>query len=162
MVTMVSAESSQGFPPIPAICQEVDFTRDGEPEALKHLFNQLDFGPKRAASLGAFGMIEFGTEGQEEVLIEESKEDPLVAKDMGFSSPVFMPATSGDLLARLLGNGVIHDKKEDRMGFDAQMTKELGQSDLCNLLHGPDAFSKESSKAGQRSAEKGMSEGLNH
>jgi hypothetical protein len=162
MVTTLSAESSQGFPPIPAICQKVDFTGDREPEPLKHLFNQLDFGSKGTTSLGSFGMIEFGPVGQKEVLIKESKEDPLVAKDMGFSSPILMPATSGHRLACLFGNGVIHDKKEDGVGFDPQMTKELRQSDLCNFLHGPDVFSKESSKTAKRSAKKGMSEGLNH
>lgn len=73
MVTTLSAESSQGFSPIPAICQDVDFTRDREPEAVKHLFNQLDFGSKRTTSFGTFGMIEFGPEGQKEVLIEEGK-----------------------------------------------------------------------------------------
>ena len=118
MVPTLSAESSQGFPPIPAISQEVDFTGNREPQTLNHLFNQLDFGPKRATSLSAFGMIEFGPEGQEEILIEESQEDPLVAEDMRFLSPLFMPATSGHLFACLLGNGVIHDKKEDRMVFD--------------------------------------------
>jgi len=113
MVTTLPTELGQGLPPIPAICQDVDFTRDREPEALKHLSNQMDFGSKRTTSFGAFGMIEFGPEGQKEVLVEESQEDPLVAKDMGFSRPIFMPATSGHLLACLLGNGVIHDNKED-------------------------------------------------
>lgn len=147
MVTPCSTELSQRLSPIPAICQKIDFTGDREAKSLKHLFDQEDFGSKRAASFGPFRVIEVGPEGQKEVFIEESKEDPLVAKDMGFVGSLFMPGTSGHLLACLLGNGVIHDKKEDRMGFDPQLMEELGQSDLCDLFHGPDILSQESSKA---------------
>ena len=92
-------------------------------------------------------MIEVGPEGQKEVLIEESKEDPLVAKDMGFVCALFMPGAAGHLLTCLLSNGIIHDKKKDRMGFDPQMMEELGQSDLCDLFHDPDILSQEPSKA---------------
>jgi hypothetical protein len=147
MATPCSTELGQRLSPIPAICQKIDFTGDREAKSLKHLFDQEDFGSKRAASFGPFRVIEVGPEGQKEVLIKEGEQDPLVAKDMGFVCPLFMPGTSGHLLACLLGNGVIHDKKEDRMGFDPQMMEELGQSDLCNLFHGPDILSQESSKA---------------
>jgi hypothetical protein len=147
IVTPCSTELSQRFSPIPAICQKIDFTGDREAKSLKHLFDQEDFGSKRAASFGPFRVIEVGPEGQKEVLIEESKEDPLVAKDMGFVGSLFMPGTSGHLLACLLGNGVIHDEKKNRIGFDPQLIEELGQSDLCNLFHGPDILSQESSKA---------------
>jgi len=126
MVTSCSTELSQRFSPIPAICQKVDFTGHREAKRLKHLFDQEDFGSKRAASLGSFRMIEVGPERQKKVLIEEGKQDPLVAKDMGFVGSLFMPGTSGHLLACLLGNGVIHNKKEDRMGIDPQMMEELG------------------------------------
>ena len=147
MVTIRSTELSQRFSPIPAICQKIDFTRDREAKALKHLLDQGDFGAKRAASLDAFRVIEFGPEGQKEVLIKESKQDPLVAKDMGFACSLFMPGTSGHLPTCLFSNGVIHDKKENRMGFDPQMMEELGQSDLCDFFHGPDIGSKESGEA---------------
>jgi hypothetical protein len=70
-----------------------------------------------------------------------------MAKDVGFVCSFFMPGAAWHLLACLLGNGVIHDKKEDRMGFDPQMIEELGQSDLRDLFHGPDILSQESSKA---------------
>lgn len=126
MVTMLSADLSQWLRPIPSICQKIDFTRDRETETLKYLFGQGDFGLERAASFASFEVIEFGPKGQKEVLIKESKKDPLVAKDMGFARPVFMPGTSWNLLSRLLGNGVIHDKKEYRMGFDPQIMEELG------------------------------------
>jgi len=69
------------------------------------------------------------------------------SKSPGFACPFFMPGTSGHLSACLFGNGVIHDKKEDRMGVDSQMMEELGQSDLCDLFHGPDILSEESCEA---------------
>jgi hypothetical protein len=58
-----------------------------------------------------------------------------------------MPGAAGHPLTCFLGNGVIHDKKKDRMGFDPQMMEELGQSDLRDLFHGPDILPQESSKA---------------
>jgi hypothetical protein len=92
-------------------------------------------------------VIEFGPERQKKVLIEESKEHPLVAKDMRFTSAIFMPGTTGHLSACLWGKGVIHDEKENTMGFDPQMMEELGQSDLCDLFNSPDISSEESGKA---------------
>jgi hypothetical protein len=147
MVTPGATELSQRLSPIPAICQKIDFTGDWEAKRLKHLFDQEDFGSKRAASFGPFRVIQMSPEGQKEVLIKESKEDPLMAKDMGFVCSLFMPGATGHRLTCLLSNGVIHDKKEDRMGFDPQMMEELGQSDLRDLFHGPDILSQESSKA---------------
>jgi hypothetical protein len=147
MITPCSTELSQRLSPIPPVCQKIDFTGDWEAKCLKHFFDQEDFSSKRAASLGPFRVIEVSPEGQKKILIEESKEDPLVAKDVGFVCSFFMPGTAGHLSACLLGNGIIHDKKEDRMGFDPQMMEELGQSDLRNLFHGPDILSQESSKA---------------
>ena len=162
MVTPCSTELSQRLSPIPAICQKIDFTGDREAKRLKHLFDQEDFGSKRAASFGPFRVIEVGPEGQKEVSIKEGKQDPLVAKDMGFVCSLFMPGTSGHLPACLLSNGIIHDKKEGRMGFDPQMMEELRQSDLCDLFHGPHILSEEPGEAGERSAKKGIGKGLNH
>jgi hypothetical protein len=147
MIPLCSTELSQRLSPIPPVCQKIDFTGDWETKRLKHLFDQEDFGSKRAASLGPFRVIEVSPERQKEVLIKESQEDPLVSKDVGLVGSLFMPGAAGHLLACLLGNGVIDDKKEDRMGFDPQMMEELGQSDLCDLFHGPDILSQESSKA---------------
>jgi hypothetical protein len=118
MVTTLSAELSQGFSPIPAICQKIDLTGTREAKLLKHLFDQSDFGLKGTAPLGSFGVIELGPERQKKVLIEESKQNPLVAKDVRFTSPLFMPGASGHLSACLLGKGIVHDEKENRMGFD--------------------------------------------
>jgi hypothetical protein len=161
MVTPCSTELSQRLSPIPAICQKIDFTGDREAKRLKHLFDQEDFGSKRAASFGPFRVIEVGPEGQKEVSIKEGKQDPLVAKDMGFVCSLFMPGTSGHLPACLLSNGIIHDNKEGRMGFDPQMMEELRQSDLCDLFHGPHILSEEPGEAGERSAKKGIGKGLN-
>jgi len=147
MITPCSTEMSQRFSPIPAVCQKIDFTGEWEAKRLKHLFDQVNFGSKRATSFSPFRVIEMSPEGQKEVLIKESKEDPLVAKNVGFVCSLFMPGASGHRRACLLSNGVIHDKKEDRMGFDPQMMEELGQSGLCDLFHGPDILSQESSKA---------------
>jgi len=162
MVTPCSTELSQRLSPIPAICQKIDFTGDREAKRLKHLFDQENFGSKRAASFGPVRVIEVGPEGQKEVSIKEGKQDPLVAKDMGFVCSLFMPGTSGHLPACLLSNGIIHDNKEGRMGFDPQMMEELRQSDLCDLFHGPHILSEEPGEAGQRSAKKGIGKGLNH
>jgi hypothetical protein len=147
MITPCSTQLGQRLSPIPPVCQKIDVTGDREMKRLKHLFDQEDFGSKRAASFGPFRVIEVSPEGQKKILIKESKEDPLVAKDVRFVCSLFMPGTAGHLLACLLGNGVIHDKKEDRMGFDPQMTEELGQSDFSDLFHSPDILSQEPSKA---------------
>jgi hypothetical protein len=160
MVTPGSTELSQRLSPIPAICQKIDFTGGWKAKGLKHLFDQEDFGSKRAASLGSFRVIEMGPEGQKEVSIQESKQDPLVTKDMGSTGSVFMPGASGHLLTCLLDQSVIHDKKESRMGFDPQMMEELGQSDLCDLFHGPDVLSEEPCEAGKRPVKKGLGQGL--
>jgi len=162
MVTRSSTELSQGLSPIPAICQKIDFTGNRKAKRLKHLFDQKNFSSKRAAPLGSFRVIEMGPEWQKEVSIQESKQDPLVTKDMGSTGSVFMPGTSGHLLTCLLDQGVIHDKKESRMAFDPQMIEELGQSNLCDFFHGPDVLSEESCETGKRSVKKGVCKGLDH
>jgi hypothetical protein len=125
MVTILSTKLSQWLSPIPTVCEKIDFTGDRETKGLKHSFDLGDFGLEMAAPFASFGVIEFSPEGQKEVLIKESKEDPLMAKGMGPVSPVFMPGTTRHLLARLLCNGVIHDKEQNRMLLDSQGVKEL-------------------------------------
>jgi hypothetical protein len=147
MIPSFSTTLSQGFPPIPAVCQKIDLAGDWEMKLLKHLFNQVNFGSKRAASFSSFRVIKVGPEGQQEVFVEKRKEDPLVAKDMGSRCSIFMPGTSRHLSACLFGNGVIHDDKEDRMGVDSQMMKEFRQGALCDLFHRPNILSEESRKA---------------
>src|SRR4030042_2571817 len=99
-------------------------------------------------------MIEFGPERQKKVLIEQGREDPLVAKDIGFLSMISMPGTSWNLFACLLDDRVIHDKKEHGMGFNPQAMEELFQSGIGHFLQGPDVLSEESGEAGQRAGKK--------
>jgi hypothetical protein len=108
-------------------------------------------------------MIELDPKGQEKIFIKQGRKHPLVTKDIGhILSMIFLPRASWNLLATLLGNGIIDDKKEDRVGFDAQGMKELFQSNFCNLFEGPDVLSQESGEAGNRTVQKGIGKGLNH
>jgi hypothetical protein len=75
---------------------------------------------------------------------------------------IFIPGKSGILLACLLGNGGIHKKKEDGMGFDSQGMEELIQSGLCDLLHGPDVLSQKSGETAKRLVQKARGKGLHH
>ena len=154
MVTILSTEQSQFFCPIPTIYQKVDFTGDRESKGLEHPFSHGDLALERATSFGSFRMIEFGPEGQKKLFIEQSKEDPLVAKDISFLSMISMPGTSWNLFATLLADRIIHDNKEHGMGFNPQGMKELLQGGLGHLLQGPDVLSEESSEAGQRAVKK--------
>jgi len=149
MIATRPTDFDQCFRPVPTIGQHVEFTRDRESKLFKDSFRQVNLRLEVTTSLGRFRVIEFGPEGEKKVLIEQSKEDPLVAKDIGFLSMISVPGTSGNLFSCLLGNRVIHDKKDDGMGFDPQGMEELFQSGLGHFLHGPDVLSKESGEAGQ-------------
>jgi hypothetical protein len=107
-------------------------------------------------------MIEFRPERQKKVFIEKGQQDPLMAKNIALPSMILMPGASWNLLSSLFGNRIIHENKEDRMLFDLQFLEEVIQGNLGNLLHGPDVLSQESSKAGERSVQKGPAERLNH
>ena len=86
-----------------------------------------------------------------------------MAKDIGhILSVIFMPSTPGNFLACLLDQGVIDNKKEDRLAFDSQRIEELVQGGLDNLFHGPDVLPQESGETGEGSVEKGTGKGLNH
>jgi len=154
MVTILPTNLSQLFCPIPAIRQKIDFTRDRESKGLEHLFGHGDLGLERATPLRSFRMIEFGPEGQKKVLIEQSRKDPLVAKNVDLLSMISMPSTSWNLFATLLNDRVIHDKKQDGMSFDLQGMEELFQGGLGHFLQGPDVLSKESGETGQRAMKK--------
>jgi hypothetical protein len=154
MVTVRSTNLSQLLCPIPTIGQKIDFTGDRKPKDLERLFDHGNLGLKWTPSPRSLRMIEFGPEGQKEVLVEQGEEDPLVTKDVSLLSMISMPGTSGNLFTCLLKDCVIHDKKEHRMGFDPQGMEELLQGDLSHLLHGPDILSKESGEAGKRPMKK--------
>ena len=73
-----------------------------------------------------------------------------------------MPSTPGDFLSCFWNQGVIDNKKEDRLGFDSQDVKELFQSDLDHFLCSPNVLSQESGEAGKGSVQEGKAKGLNH
>ena len=71
-----------------------------------------------------------------------------MAKDIGHVlSMVFMPATSWDMVAGLVNERIIDDKKENRSGRKSPNMEELIQRCLGHLLHGPTVLSKKSGKA---------------
>jgi len=108
-------------------------------------------------------MIEFGPKGQKKISIKQGRKYPLVAKDIGhILSMIFVPGAPWNLFATLLGKGIIDNKEENRVGFDAQDMKELLQSNFCNLFEGPEVLSRESGEAGERAVQKGIGKGLNH
>jgi hypothetical protein len=154
MVTVLSTNLSQLLRPIPTIGQKIDLARDRELKGLERLFDHGNLRLKWTPSLRPLRMIEFGPKGKKKVLIEQGKEDPLVAKDISLLSMISMPSASWNLFATLLNDRVIHDKEEHAMGFDPQGMEELLQGDPSHLLHGPDILSKESGETGKRPMKK--------
>ena len=76
----------------------------------------------------------------------------MVAKDVGqVLGMVFMPSTSRDLLAGFLHEGIIHQKKEDRVGFDAEGMKETLPGDFPNFLPCPGVISQKAGETGEGS-----------
>ena len=163
MIATLSTDLSQRFGPVPAIGQDIELTRDRQYKGSDDLLSQGDFGLKWAATPRTFRMIELGPQGQKKIFVEQGREDPLMAKDIGHVlGMILMPTTARNLLACLFNKGVIHDKKQDIAGSDPQCLEELMQSGLRDLLHSPKIFSQESSEAGERSAQERMSKGLHH
>ena len=128
-------------------------------ESLDNPLGHRNLGLKASTSLRPFRMIEPSAMGQEKIFIKQGRKHPLVAKDIGhILSMIFVPRATRNLLATLLGNGIIDDKKEHRVGFDSQGMKELFQSNFCNLFESPNVLSQESGEAGNRAVHKGMGE----
>ena len=163
MVTVLPTTLSQFFRPIPTVHQNIEFARDRKSKGSDDPFGQSDLGLKASTTPRPFRVIELGPKGQEKIFIKQGRKHPLVAKDIShILSMIFVPRASWNLLATLLSNGIINDKKEDRVGFDAQGIKELLQSDLCNLFEGPDVLSQETGETGERAVQEGIGKGLNH
>jgi len=163
MITRLSTDPSQRFGPVPAIGQDIELTRNRQDKGTDNLLSQGDFGMKWAATPRPFGMIQLGLQRQEKLLAEQGREDPLMAKDIGHVlSMILMPTTAGNLLASLLSQRVIHDKKDNISDRNPQRLKELIQGDLRALLHSPNAFSQEAREAAERSAQERASQGLHH
>jgi hypothetical protein len=87
-----------------------------------------------------------------------------MAKDIGHVlSMILMPSTAGNLLAGLLGQRVIHDKKDNVSDCNPQRLKEFKQSSLGDLLCRPFVLSQESSKAAKGSTQDRMlNQGADH
>src|SRR4030043_2349059 len=163
MIATLSTDLSQRFGPVPAIGQDIELTMDRQRKGSDDLLSQGDFGLKGAATPHPFRMIELGPQGEKRIFVEQGREDPLMAKDIGHVlGMILMPTTARNLLACLFNKGVIHDKKDNIPGSDPQRLEELMQSGLRDLLHSPKVFSQKSSKAGERSPEDRMSRGLHH
>jgi len=132
-------------------------------ETLKHPYGQSDFGSEATAAFGPLGVIESSSEGQKSVFIEQSRQNPLVAEDIRqVLGMILIPSTTGNLLSRFFEDRIIQEEKDDRAGFNPKGMEEFLQSNLQDLIHGPRIFSQEASEAGERSAEKGAGQGLDH
>jgi len=163
MIATLSTDQNQRFGPVPAIGQDIELTRDRQCKGFDDIFGQGDFGLKGTTSSRPFRMIELGPQGQKKIFEEQSRKHPLVAKDIGHVlGMILMPSTAGNLLPCLFNKAVIHDKKEDIPGRDLQRLEELTKSDLRNLSHSPNAFSQESSEAGEGAAQERTGKGLYH
>jgi len=162
MVATPSTDPNQGFGPIPAISQHIEFTGDWQSKDSDDLLGQDDFALKGTTPSRPFRMIKLGPQGQKKLLVEQGRQNPLVAKAAGLLGMVPMPTTARDLLACLFNQAVIHDKKEDIPGRDPQRLEELTQGDLPNLLRRPNTLSQESSKTRERSPQERMGHRLYH
>ncbi len=163
MVTQLPTDLNQLLGPIPAVGQEIELAGHGKFEILKHLLGHAYFGLKATASLDLLGMIEPSPEGQERGFIEQSREHPLMAKDVGqILGMIFIPGTPWNLFARFFHDRIIQEKKEERTGLNPQGVKELMQSRLQDLLHRPGVLSQKTGETGKRSLQEGTTKGLNH
>jgi len=149
MVSPLPADFYQFLSPIPAVGQDVEFTGDGKLKVLDHFLCHRDFGLEAAASFDSSGVVEFSPEREKRGFIEEGRQHPLVAKEIGqVLGMVFMPGASGDLLAGLFHEGIIHQKKEGGVSFDPEGVEEAGKGDRKNFLHCPGIFSQETGETG--------------
>jgi len=162
MVSALPADFYQLLRPIPAVGQDIEFTGNGKLKVLDHLLGHRDFSLETAAAFGPSGVIELCPEGEERSFIEQGGQHPLVAKEIGqVLGMVFMPGTSRDLLAGLLHEGIVHQKKEGRVGFNPEGLEEAHKGDRKNFLHRPGIFSQKASKTGEGALQEGAAEGSN-
>jgi len=162
MISLLTTGLSEIFRPIPSIRQEIDFTRDGELKLSQDLFSHGHFGLKPSTTLRPFRVVEVGPKGKEKVFIQQSRKDPLMSEDVGqILGMIFMPATSGDLFAGLLGQGIIDQEKEDRIRFDLKGTEKMFQGGFDQLFLVPDIGDQKPGKTGQGSLPSRLDKGLN-
>jgi len=68
---------------VPAIGQNVELAGHGQAQDLKDLLGQVDLGVETSAFFDSLGMVEPGPQGQDRLFIEECRQNPLVAEDIG-------------------------------------------------------------------------------
>jgi len=152
MIATLSTDLSQRFGPVPAIGQDINLARNRQDKGSDDLLSQGNLCAKWTAPPRAFRMIQLSPQRQKKLLTEQGRQNPLMAKDIGHVlSMILMPTTTGNLLASLLGQRVIHDNKDNVSDRNPQCLKEFKQSGLGGLLCRPFVFSQESSKAAKRS-----------
>ena len=163
MVAITPTKQGQFLTPVPAIRQNVELTGHGQTQALKDLLGQGDFCLEAPATFSPFGMIKAGGQGQNRLFIEERRQNPLVAEDIGqVLGMIFMPSTPWDLLPCFLNNRVVQDKKEDRADLNLKGVEELMQSRGQDLIHGPGILSEEASETGEGSGKERSRQRLDH
>lgn len=124
MITQRPTGLDQFLSPIPTVREEIKFTGNGQAQTLKDFLAKEILVWKRPHPF-VFFMIKRGPEGQKKVLIEQSGEHPLVAKDIGdVLGVIFIPGASGNLLAGLLHEGVIQEQKDDGAGLNIESLEE--------------------------------------
>jgi hypothetical protein len=107
-------------------------------------------------------MVKLGPKGEEEVFIEQSRKDPLMAKDIGhLVGMVFMPSASRHLLSRLLRQGIVNHEKEDGVGFDLKGFKKVFHGHPNQFFLVPDIIGQKPGKTGEGSLPGRSDKGLN-
>jgi len=163
VIAQPPAEFNQLFCPIPAVHKDIEFTRYREIKVLYNLLSQGDFCMKGAASSFSLWVVELCSEGEEEVSIEEGRDDPLVTKEPGHIIIMIpIPEASRNLFTVLSNEGIIDKEKEDRISFDMQFMEELSQFDSDDFFLGPSVFSQKSCEACDGSLDRGRTEGFDH
>src|SRR4030066_866752 len=106
MIAPLATGLSPRFGPVPAIGQDIELTRDRQCKGSNNLLSQGDFGLKWAAPPRPFRMIELAPQGQKKIFVEQGREDPLMAKDIGHVlGMILMPTTAGTLSTCFCGKG---------------------------------------------------------
>ena len=163
MIAITPTKQGQFFTPVQAIGQNIEFAGHGQAQALKDLFGQGDFRLEASATFGSFGVVEPGPQGQDRLFIEERRQNPLVAEDIGqVLGMILIPTASGDLLSRFLDNRIVQKKKDDGPGSNLEGMKEFMESRSQDLIHGPGILSEEPGETGEGSGKERPRQRLDH
>jgi hypothetical protein len=86
------------------------------------------------------------------LFIEECRQNPLVAEDIGqVLGMILIPSAAGDLLPRFLNNRIVQEKKDDGAGLNLEGVEEFMQSGSEHLVHGPGILPEEPGETGKGS-----------